>query len=418
MPRISSPWTKTAATLLAAAFALYVWRAATLSITTDEAFTCNSFVTPPWLQILTTYDANHHFLHSYLCKLVTSILGISPFALRIPALLGSALYLWSAWRLTRTLCGASPVMPALCALLAFHPGLIDYFSLARGYSLALGLLLYALAESENARWSRVSLALGLSVAANAVFILPAAAWIAVMLVTHRLWKQADALIAPGAVAALILMVVPVTHATAGNFYFGAPTLLASLQTVVIYPLTLILVLAAAVYERGRLTVTLALILAGLTALHLAKGIPWPQGRTGCYLIPLAILLLGHACARWRWTALPLAAGAAFFIAIITPRYTAEWQFDANNREIFAYLEARYPTTPIAAEPPLFHGLEYYRRLRGLSTMPPITQFDPANPAPVSVLMTPNPKFRDLIQFQPSGVQIAIPLNFAKPTSAQ
>jgi len=366
MPRISSlwnrpPWTRSAAAILAAAFAYYLWRAATLSITTDEAFTATSFVAPPWLQILTTYDANHHFLHSYLCKLVTSIFGLAPFPLRIPALLGAALYLWSAFRLTRTLCGNSPVMPALCALLAFHPGLVDYFSLARGYSLALGLLLYALAETneqpENQHWRRVSLALGLAVAANAVFLLPAAAWIAVTLLTRRLWSQADTLIAPGAVAAFILMIVPVTHATEAHFYFGAADFLTSLQTVFLYPLTLLLVLAAALYERGRLTLTLAFTLTGLAALHFVKGLPWPHSRTGAYLIPLAILLLGHACARWRWSALPLAAGAAFFLATLTPAYTREWRFDANNDEVFTYLQTHYPTTPIAAEPPLSFSLE-------------------------------------------------------------
>lgn len=407
MSRISLSWTKAAAAILGAAFLYYVWRAATLSITTDEAFTANSFVTPPWLQILTTYDANHHLLHSYLCKLVTSLLGVSAFTLRLPALLGSALYLWSAWRLTRALCGNSPVMPALCALLAFHPGLIDYLSLARGYSLGLGLLLYALAESNEERWSRVSLGLGLAVAANAVFVLPAAAWTGATLITKRLWKQADSLIAPGAVIALILMAIPVSYATAGHFYFGTPSLPASLVSIFLYPATLILVVVAACYERGRLALTLVFILAALTALNLVKDIPWPHSRTGCYLIPLAILLLGHACARWRWTALPLVAGAVFFLTTLTPAYTQEWKFDANSREVLAYLEAHYPKATVAAEPPLASALEFYRRTRGLTAMPPIANLYPGTPAQVYVLLAPKPGYREVVRFQPSDVQIAL-----------
>jgi hypothetical protein len=416
MERTSSHWTKLAAAILAAAFALYVWRAATLAITTDEAFTAISFVAPPWLQILKIYDANHHVLHSYLCKLVTSLLGMSAFSLRIPALLGSALYLWSAWRLARALCGNSPVMPSLCALLAFHPGLLDYFSLARGYSLGLGFLLYALAESENARWPRVSLALGLSVAANAVFILPAAAWIGATLITRRLWKQADALIVPGAVTALILMAIPVSYATAGHFYFGAPNLYASLESIFLYPPTLLLVIAAAWYERGRLALTLAFILAALTLLNQVTDIPWPHSRTGCYLIPLAILLLGHACARWRWTALPLAAGAAFFLTTITPAYTSEWKFDANSREVFHYLQSHYPKATIAAEPPLAYGLEFYRRTQGPASMPPITNLDPANPPQVYVLTKPQPHLRELVRFHPSAVQINSGTVYSIPNS--
>ena len=83
MERTSSHWIKLAAAILTAAFALYVWRAATLAITTDEAFTANSFVAPPWLQILTIYDANHHALHSYLllqsetCRRITGTVNVS-----------------------------------------------------------------------------------------------------------------------------------------------------------------------------------------------------------------------------------------------------------------------------------------------------------------------------------------------------
>jgi hypothetical protein len=44
------------------------YRAYSQSITIDEAYTYLSFVRPPLHQILTTYDANHHILHSLLCK--------------------------------------------------------------------------------------------------------------------------------------------------------------------------------------------------------------------------------------------------------------------------------------------------------------------------------------------------------------
>jgi hypothetical protein len=47
---------------------LNIYRAATQSITIDEAYTYLSFVKPTLWEIMTRYDANHHVLHSLLCK--------------------------------------------------------------------------------------------------------------------------------------------------------------------------------------------------------------------------------------------------------------------------------------------------------------------------------------------------------------
>ena len=44
---------------------LNIYRAASQSITVDEAFTYNEFVAPPLLKTLASYDANNHILFSY-----------------------------------------------------------------------------------------------------------------------------------------------------------------------------------------------------------------------------------------------------------------------------------------------------------------------------------------------------------------
>ena len=72
--------------LLTGVAALSVYRAATQSITVDEAHTYLAYVKPPLRTVLSTYEANHHVLHSLLCKAATGILGASDFSLRIPAL--------------------------------------------------------------------------------------------------------------------------------------------------------------------------------------------------------------------------------------------------------------------------------------------------------------------------------------------
>src|SRR5579871_1556078 len=81
-----------AAVLLVLLGVMNVYRAWTQSVVVDEARTYLAFVKPPLSQILSTYEANHHVLHSLLCKVTTGVFGLSEWSLRIPSLLGGFLY--------------------------------------------------------------------------------------------------------------------------------------------------------------------------------------------------------------------------------------------------------------------------------------------------------------------------------------
>lgn len=354
--------------VLVALFGFCAWRAATNSITTDEAFTYTAFVAPSWVQILTSYDANHHVLHSLLCKLSTGLLGKGELPLRLPALLGTALYLWSAWRVGRQRLGETPAMAAAVLLMGVHAGLIDFLSLARGYSLGLGFLLFAMAESEEGRYRLASLGLGLAVASNPVFVVPAAGWVLALLVTKRLWRRADELLGAGVVAALVILAVPVSRASGGQFYYGSPTLAGAWQSLMEMPgwpwLTLCLVytvplavLWGAWRERGVFTITLAFCLLSLGGLNLVAGFPWPQGRTGLYLLPLVILLAARG-GRWSWA--PLSAVAVVSLISLQPGLFREWRFDADNRAVAQALVELRPKGPVSVQFPLERGLRFYR----------------------------------------------------------
>src|SRR5579863_9251227 len=81
-------------------FTLAVYRAATLSLTVDEAATYVSYVQHGWIGIFHgPFDANNHILYSILEKFTRQWFGLSEFALRLPALLGAAIFLWSLVRL-------------------------------------------------------------------------------------------------------------------------------------------------------------------------------------------------------------------------------------------------------------------------------------------------------------------------------
>ena len=95
---------KLAAALAVLLFAVAVFRAWTQSITHDEAYTWRLYIASPFSSILKHYDANNHILHTWLVRLITSIAGVSEFTLRLAALGGAALYLWTLTQIGRASC--------------------------------------------------------------------------------------------------------------------------------------------------------------------------------------------------------------------------------------------------------------------------------------------------------------------------
>lgn len=163
-----------------------IYRASTFAISMDEAYTYLSFVAPPVKQVLTTYSPNHNVLYSLLAKASTTVLGVSEFSLRAPALAGGILTLVAVISLSEVMFARAEVRLLFLLLVALNPMILDYMSEARGYSLALacyllGLLRVAPVLTGDAKDYRLRLAgagalLGLSVAAHLSFAIPVAAF--------------------------------------------------------------------------------------------------------------------------------------------------------------------------------------------------------------------------------------------------
>ncbi|MBA3972922.1 MAG: hypothetical protein C0504_01740 [Candidatus Solibacter sp.] len=249
---------KLAAVLAVLLFAVAVFRAWTQSITHDEAYTWRLFIASPFSSILNTYDANHHILHTWLVRLSTSIAGVSEFTLRLPALAGAALYLWTLTRLSTRLFAHSWLAPASVILLGASPLVMDFQVAARGYGLALAFFFFAFdrllavlgGDLERKTLWTAGAALGLSIASNLVFVIPVALLAALFL---SLWtppapaparkikkkrvetpakplaRRTDLLIAFAAVMVLLFFMSPVKKMLKpGLYYVGQPTLALSL----------------------------------------------------------------------------------------------------------------------------------------------------------------------------------------------
>jgi hypothetical protein len=117
-----------------------VARACVQSLTIDEADTYMASAAPAgpthW-----NPSANNHVLNSLLMRLVTSIFGASVVTIRIPALLGSALYIGAAYCLVRLISQRRMLQWSLLVCLVCSPFVMDYLVAARGYSMASAFLL-------------------------------------------------------------------------------------------------------------------------------------------------------------------------------------------------------------------------------------------------------------------------------------
>lgn len=384
--------------------ALNVYRAATLAITTDEAFTYLRSVIVPVPRLWEDFDANDHVLHTLLCKLSTRWLGSSEFTLRLPALVGGVLYYLAVLRICRGLFGETWFLPAMISLLTLNPLVLDYCSIARGYGLALALLLWAYiylwrALTEPAQHWPLSLGgvcLALAVAANLSVAFPAAVLLGAFCLLyigppalHKQWTQfrarlersCDYLAAPCALTAILLLFFPLLPAKKEDFYIGTKSFWRTLSSLGeaslarersllestlghtnwqgwagnAWAAACLIVLAAGavqVARRGRdgelLLGAMGVVSPALMAfLHVAGGIPYPERRTALFLAPLTTLLAG-VCFRFaqqnlrRWAGLSAAALAAFYVANWNWGYYDEWRFDAANRRLMHWVVTHKP----------------------------------------------------------------------------
>jgi hypothetical protein len=402
---------KLAAVLAVLLFAIALFRAWTQSITHDEAYTWRLYIVTPLSSILKNYDANHHILHTWLVRLVTSITGVSEFTLRLPALAGAALYLWTLTRLSARLFGQSWLAPASVVLMGASPLVMDFLVAARGYGLALAFFFFAFerllavlgGDQERKTLWTAGAALGLSIASNLVFVIPAGLLGALFL---HLWtppapapvrkikkkrmetpakplaRRADLFIAFAAVMALFVLVAPVKLMfKPGLYYVGQPTLALSLADLAdntlghnegirefnapidgseplkrafghgVYPAVLLLGLVLGWQRRTTapymlIAATVALgAWAAVSAMHLALGTPFPTDRTGIYHIPLfALVLLGFAANSVMALRIPATALVAALILSFTlqlqVRYFRIWRFDAETRDLVVELNQR------------------------------------------------------------------------------
>ncbi|WP_207513825.1 hypothetical protein [Longitalea luteola] len=114
---------------------IFVWRHAfNMDITYDEAYSFRLVKTNHFRAMPGT--ANTHWLNSFFMKLFTVLFGDEPGYFRIHSILAFPFFAHGVYTLAAQIRGQA-IQFAFYCLILFNPFLLDFFSLARGYGMAL-----------------------------------------------------------------------------------------------------------------------------------------------------------------------------------------------------------------------------------------------------------------------------------------
>ena len=148
MPR-SSLITKSILIILSLVLVSYTfYRADRLSMTHDESSTYVRFHDKSAFSCLRDMgcwgSANNHLLNTFLFQKATKVFGVSELSIRLPNLLAHLGFI--VFSILLTLSFTTKPIPSVAAfsIINFNPFLLDFFSLARGYGLAMFFLMAGL----------------------------------------------------------------------------------------------------------------------------------------------------------------------------------------------------------------------------------------------------------------------------------
>jgi len=160
-------------------FAYTCVRAYLMDITWDEASSYVTYVRNGII-IVSDYDvmsANNHILNTFLMWCFTKMFGATEFVMRIPSLISHLLFLLFSAKLLKNI-GNKWLVIAAFVVVNVNPYLLDFFSLARGYGLSIGLMmasiyyffLFHTADRKNRSATLTIFFAGLAVLANFVLL--------------------------------------------------------------------------------------------------------------------------------------------------------------------------------------------------------------------------------------------------------
>lgn len=340
-------------------WAVLVARAATVPFVHDECASLYWYAEPGvFLPPHAHPDANNHVLSSGLGALFVHLFGTSLLSARLGSLLAFPLYAWAIWRLGGGLRDRIVRWCTWAALLAC-PFVFEFFALFRGYALELAFLAGAL--DGLLRWMRdrrtVALVQALTALAfaNAAVLALIPLWgvvlVGIGIIVLRNASLHRVQVAVWSVAGIVPFLIAVGQAfdlrSQGLLYHGSTegfvaVTVASLCRWVLgadgWPwrgavMVVVLVVAVDVARRRSWATPLAVftgLLLGDALVRVAMagwlGVNHAEDRAGLHLVPLWLLMAGHAVDTWS-ARRPKARSLALLLLLLPLRTLAGLNLD-------------------------------------------------------------------------------------------
>jgi hypothetical protein len=401
--------------------ALCAYRAATQSFVSDEAFTFNTFLAGSWRDLYFQYDANNHLLYSIFSKVSITLFGNSEFALRLPSVIAGFFLMLGVWRILEYV-DSPPVRWVAFLAIGLHPLMLDFSAAARGYSLAMALVAWALLAGMTQRYKTAAILLGLAISANFTAAIPALGLIVACLLLSdgSFQKRLGLTIKMGLLAAAPLLIVcagalPLMRGY--FFYVGIPELRNSIRNLIytsilatphaglfgtwgavsvltfgVLPMLVLSTAIASVFawrEQKRRdlmpAVTFGAAVAGMVAAHYLTGMNYPVDRTGLIMMLLfgIVWAFGAAPANGPLRAANLLLGALLTIQFATQFHTSYfqiWWYDRSTKAVAREIEndsrGRSPgSVSIGATWIHQPALEYYRLHDQIAVLKPVQRLE-------------------------------------------
>jgi len=405
-----------------------IYRAATQSITVDEALIYNHFIAHKDVAMETGTPFNTN-LGLWLSQLSVFALGTSELSMRLPSLLAGGLYFFCLFRICTLLFPCPGFFLAAITVNSLNPHLLDYFSAARGYGLAVAFLTAAaycmvrwIKEDDATNWKLpllAAVALGLSFDSHITAVFPVAALALAFFfiyLSKGSWKLIVPMVAVTAIISLAVLIPSLHQAKAGNvdgvvnsyrdglksmincYLFYKPAILTTPRFVhrqawLMLPLLLAALLATALRVRNN-AIRLFAIAAPLTFLLLYVE---PQllhhgffsERRLVVTYPLLFIgapaMLSWLVSRSLPERIASYAGCAllgFLIAAFALQWNVSsylgWEQDAGTKAAMQMLRSKRPadateTARLGADMYLDQALNFYRETLTLDWLMPITR---------------------------------------------
>jgi len=378
-------------------FAYVFIRAYNVPMTIDEATTFLVYVQIPLKDVFLNnpVNTNNHFLNSLAIRASTAVFGDSDFSVRLPSLLGYILYLIFSFKLLCRISSRGVVIFTGVALLHLNPYFIEFFGLARGYSLSWGFMmgsmyyLYRYIESRNYKsivWSfllaglsvysiliALNYFLALIVAFNFIFLNELRGKEEKTGLSFLVKKNIPAVVV--SVVLFALLAYPVSRIRTHNEFYGErgsfynDTLLSIVKSSfygkkyfgsyfpdVVLLLAILIFIVTMVYAGKRFLAgykseqTSGALLFGLlftiTCLSTVAqfhflGTPYLSGRTALILFPLFSILLVFSFSFWvdrkrlqlLLCLIPFCFYSFHFVKSANTDTVREWWFDMNTKDV-------------------------------------------------------------------------------------